>query len=894
MKNPSACILFSFVWLFTVTEQIGRLYAQETTSPYFSEQHYVPRIWDNTKGLPVNTVFKTIIDQTGYLWAATEEGLIRFDGLAFKTFNQENISDIRSPLFYDVILSENGDIWAANIHSLVRIQDNQFTVFDARDQIEGSWINTILETRQGEIWIGTHEGKLLKLTGDHIGPIPQWNVDKPGMIDALLKTPEGILVGTQKGLYRYSEDLNKFSAIPGFEHSKIRALVRHPDGAIWIGTADEGVFRLNNDEITSFDITTGLKSNQVNALFVDHDAKVWVGMDKGGVILIDNNRLVSFRDTQFASNEIRHIHVAGNGTIWLAPMGSGLIQMIPAEVRMMSKADGLCDDTILPIYEDEEGTIWAGTAGAGVSRIDDERVTCITTRDGLADDLILGLGGFDGYTYIGTTKGLNCYNKKKKKVVRTFTVNDGLTDDIIYAIYKDSKGTVWVAGASGGIYQLVDHKNLRPIAVPESYHKAEFINIFEDSKGNIWFGTYATGALKMEQNGRFTAYPVHDHAPSGMVSSFFEDEAGDIWLGTHDALLLLENDSFRIFNRTNGLQFNGAHALIPDDLGYLWMSSNYGLQRVSLKDLLSLKGDSTHTKKIPVRYFDTSDGMANNEANGGIFPAGWKMKNGEIWVPTIEGIAIINPAEVRARTSELKVNIAHIRYGDKEFHDFQNVEIPAGVYNLEIQYGSFDFRKPHTINYHYRLKNLNSEWNLAGNRNTAYFTSLNPGHYIFEVKAEQFGRESEISSIGFTVAPFFHQTYWFRGLLLCALFLSGFFARQFYAKHQLGKEMKLQIQEQTHELKNRNRLLENALSDIAHQNKILKEIAWVQSHRLRGPLSKILGFTAVLKDFDHFTNVKKSKESLLEEIEKAAKEMDLFIRKLNDKIENTDDNNKNS
>lgn len=107
---------------------------------------------------------------------------------------------------------------------------------------------------------------------------------------------------------------------------------------------------------------------------------------------------------------------------------------------------------------------------------------------------------------------------------------------------------------------------------------------------------------------------------------------------------MLKDDQFQLFNRSHGLQFNGIFSMIEDDYGYLWASGNFGIQRMKVDDLLALKNDETGEKSINTRLFDTSDGMANHEANGGVFPAGWQMENGEIWFPTMQGITKINPS----------------------------------------------------------------------------------------------------------------------------------------------------------------------------------------------------------------------------------------------------------
>jgi hypothetical protein len=319
--------------------------------------------------------------------------------------------------------------------------------------------------------------------------------------------------------------------------------------------------------------------------------------------------------------------------------------------------------------------------------------------------------------------------------------------------------------------------------------------------------------------------------------------------------------------------------------GILWASGNFGIQRMRVENLLTVKNDESGTQRISSRLFDTSDGMANHEANGGVFPAGWKMDNGQIWFPTMQGIAQINPEALFESEEGMGVHIESLRYGDNELTETDNIKVPPGVYNLEIHYGSFDFKKPHTINYFFRMDALSDEWQPAGNRNVAYFTSLKPGNHTFEVKAEQFGSESNIASIAFSVEPFFYQTVFFQFLVLFGLFLAGYFVHLFYSKIKLGESLKKLVDHQTNELQVRNRKLETALLDIENQNRVIKEVAWVQSHQFRGPLSRILGLIDVVENYDQFRHIKKDKSELVSEIGKAALELDELIRKLNAEIE---------
>lgn len=877
--NAQKFILSLFLFLFIIADGWKHVHAQ-SISVRLSNQQFVSKKWDNTNGLPVNTVFKVLKDETGFLWAVTEEGLVRFDGKNFRIFNQENVSEILSPMFYDLSEASSGGVWVANANAIVHAYRNQLDVFEAREFVQGSWITSLSEDDQGNVWAGTNDGVLFVLRDGEIRLAPGWRGEDHGSIMTLKRVSDGLLIGTRTGLHIYDFDSGEITEIPDFSGYEIRAVAESSEGFIWAGTRNSGILQQLQDSVVVIDQSKGLANNQVNVLRLTDDGRVWAGLGSGGVQLISSQEIVTLREIEFGYNEVNDIYISDSGNVWLSVTGHGIIQMIPADIRMLREEDGLSNEITLAIYQDQNGVIWTGTAGTGVNRIEDGEITHITPEEGLEHGVILGIYGADDYTYFGTGNGVHRYNPQLNEIDRSFTTEDGLASNVVQAIYQDSRGNVWVTSRSGGIHRLHNHAELERIEVPDQFENAEFISILEDRNGDMWFSTTSTGILKLDQEDNPTGYSIRHGPSSEMVLSLYEDPEGSIWAGTNEGLLVLQEDQFRLFDRSHGLQFNGIFRMIEDDYGYLWASGNFGIQRMRVEDLLAVKHDETGEKRINARLFDTSDGMANHETNGGVFPAGWQMNNGEIWFPTMQGIAIINPSLLAETEGEMDVHISSMRFGDNEFSVGDHVSIPPGVHNLEIHYVSFDYNKPHTINYRYRLRELGSEWQSVEDRNVAYFTSLNPGSYTFEVIAEQFGTESEIASISFDVEPFFYQTRWFTILLLTGLFLAGYFVRLFYAKSQQGEELKKEVDEKTKEIQERNQMLESLLKDLENQNNVLKEVAWVQSHELRGPLSKILGMVDVVKHYESYDSVKKDKDQLLDEIDSEAKNLDKIIRKL--------------
>lgn len=878
------CFPVSLIMVLLLTSIPGSLFSQ-SMNVRLSEKQYVSKKWDNTNGLPVNTIFRLTKDQSGYLWAATEEGLVRFDGVNFKIFNQDNVPGLVSTMFYDLAESTQGGIWAANANTIVHANKKNIRVYDARSEVEGSWINSISEDHSGNVLAGTLDGNLLLLKNGNIQQIPSWKEHESGTIIMFEKISDGVLIGAENGLYKYVSETEPIVEIPEYSGMEVRAALEASNGTLWVGTRTRGLFHQTNEAVIVVDESNGLAHNQVNTLQLTNDGHIWAGFSKGGVQMITKDEIVSLREIEFGYNEVNDIYISDTGTVWITAVGHGIIQMLPADIRMLRAEDGLSNDITLAIYQDREGVIWTGTAGAGVNRISDEEITHITPEDGLQHGVILGIYGADGYIFLGTGNGLHRIDPETNEIDRHFTTEDGLADNIVQSVYQDSGGRIWVTSRSGGIHRLINHRELKRLTLPEQFEDAEFISILEDSHGDMWFSTTSTGILKLDKEDNATGYSVHHGPSSEMVLSLYEDPEGSIWAGTNEGLLVLKGDEFTLFNRSDGLQFNGIFRMIEDDFGYLWASGNFGIQRMRVEDLLALKNDETGEMKLSVRLFDTSDGMANHEANGGIFPAGWKMENGELWFPTMQGIARINPETFTDANTSVNVIIESLIFGDQEFSGADEISVPPGVNNLSINYGSFDFKKPHTINYSFRLSDLNEDWRQAGNRNTAFFTNLNPGNHTFEVKAEQFGVESEIASISFFVEPFFYQTAFFRVLVVLGLFFTGYFVHLYYSKLQMGKKLKKQVDNQTRELIERNEKLKTVMNDIEQQNRVLKEISWVQSHELRGPLSRILGLIDVLKDYERYKSIKKDKAELMYEIYNAALELDVMIRRINSEIE---------
>lgn len=114
--------------------------------------------WQLEAGLPQDQVRSVVQTADGYIWVATHEGLVRFDGMRFVTFNRENTAVIENSLFRVLYEDRQGVLWGGTEGGLIRYEGGRFTNYTTRDGLIGNEVRTIVEDRDGQLWIGTASG----------------------------------------------------------------------------------------------------------------------------------------------------------------------------------------------------------------------------------------------------------------------------------------------------------------------------------------------------------------------------------------------------------------------------------------------------------------------------------------------------------------------------------------------------------------------------------------------------------------------------------------------------------------------------------------------------------------------------------------------------------------
>ena len=330
---------------------------------------------------------------------------------------------------------------------------------------------------------------------------------------------------------------------------------------------------------------------------------------------------------------------------------------------------------------------------------------------------------------------------------------------VVQAILNRHGGAL-LLGTPNGLYQYSETSEGRWMQSPTGTPIGDVRVIIETRNGDIWFGGFS--GLTRIHNGVMTRFTEREGLPSNNVRSLYEDSDGVLWVGTYDGGLGRYFDGrWARYTQKDGLFDNGVFQILEDSNNNFWMSSNRGIYRVSKQQLNDVAA-GRRANVITVSY-GRSDGMLNSECNGGLWPAGAKDKDGKLWFPTQDGVAIVDPELVSINKQPPRVAIESASVDHIPADLGNEIIIKPRQQSLEIQYTALSFSRPEQIVFRYTMDGLDTNWQEVGYRRTAYFSHLPTGRYVFRVMAANSdGTWSEIrSSTPITVLPPFYLTRWF-------------------------------------------------------------------------------------------------------------------------------------
>jgi PAS domain S-box-containing protein len=746
--------------------------------------------WTSDDGLPQNGVSAIAQTPDGYLWFATAEGLARFDGARFTTFfPRRTVSTL--------LVSRDGSLWISVNGGLSRYKDNRMTHYSTQDGLRKSGISSMSEGPDGSIWMATRLG----MNRYHQGKFSTFSVtdgSAKSWIETTCVTRDGALWfgmngGGLKRLYRGT--VTAYATSDGLASDTVLSLHEDRHGALWIGTSD-GLSRMHGGTITGMPMPGG--NRRVYAIEDDRDGNLWIGTDAGGLSRFSNGTFTSFgADHRLSNGSVLSLLEDREGSLWVGTMATGVSQLRPAKFVTVGRSEGLKSEVVWTVRESADGSLLMGT-DLGFSRWKDGAMTELTVRDGLSSSVVRSLmEDRAGGIWLGTNEGLNRYKQGKVTVYRTA---DGLPENQVTVMTEDRQGSIWIGTRGGGLVRYRDgiFKTWR---VADGLPGDVIRSIDEDRDGTLWLGT--NNGLSVMKNGAFTNYTTRDGLSSDSIRSTYHDRQGTHWIGTYGGgLNRIRDGRITPISVNAGLPDEVVFAIVEDRRGYLWMTCNRGIYRVSLRDLNDFADG--RIKRIRSMFFNATDGMKSAECNGGV-PGAWAGSDGRLYFATVKGVAVIDPNHIGFNTWAPKVWTEEVLLDGKSTNvSGKHLVVGPGRHSLEIHYTALSFLSPARVRFRYRLRGFSDAWVEAGNRRTAFYTNLPPGNYTFEVMGSNndgvWSKGGNPLQLQFRAA--FFQTWWFRISCGAGLLLAGLAAFRVRLSLHRESERRLvsRVAEQTAEL----------------------------------------------------------------------------------------------
>ena len=752
-------------------------------------------------GLAHNLVNSLAQTPDGYLWAGSEEGLNRYDGVTFTTFDHRKTAGIPSNTFSTLAVDAHGALWAGTRdHGVVRLSGGEFRSVIWEPGAEDAQVRSLAFDRSGELWVGLHDRGLVRLRdGVLTGSVTSRDGLPSDDVRSILVAPDGSLwLGTFRGLARWSA--GKVSRGPSeLDGVAIDEVIQGAHGDLWCATAN-GLARVRGGAVDWVGADR-LPTLRVRQLLFDRDHNLWIGTGSGVARMTPNGQIDLLARP---AAMVLALFEDSEGDVWIGTEG-GLDRLRDGDAIPIGEPQGATSDPVMTVGEDHTGTMWIG-ADAGLYRVEQGSVTAAR----VAGDHGTMFGMFfdsHGDVWFGARDGsvgrwhdgeFAWLGRRDWERVRAFAETDG---------------TMWL-GTDNGLFRMRNGKIADAEAVMTSVAVSA---VTPDAGGSLWLAT-ESGVMHW-RSGQFLPIPPGGPPSNTSATTIQFDPDGTMWVTTEGAgLWRLRADHWFGFTTKDGLFDDLVWRLLDDGHGNFWMTSNRGISSVPRKQL----EDRAAGLRSSVDYvlYGEGDGMPSRECDGSMDPAGWRAHDGRLWFPTVKGVVVIDPAHLR-RAPPPGALLDTMRVDGQPQRLAATMVLTPGTSRLEIAYTAPALRNPDGLKFRYRLEGFDRDWNDARAQRVAQYTNLGPGDYRFEVQAGRDGAWGRAAALPITLQPLFRQTRKFY-VLAIALIVLAIVAVPLVRIRQLRareRELAERIREAVRELAEREQRLRDTQAQLVEASR---------------------------------------------------------------------------
>jgi ligand-binding sensor domain-containing protein/signal transduction histidine kinase len=756
-------------------------------------------------GLSHNSVYALLQDRQGFLWVGTVDGLNRYDGYEFVTWRHDPLdtSSLSNQVVRALFEDTAGGLWVGTDDGLNRLDrgTGRFTRYVLQGAAAARHVWAVHEDRAGQLWAGSDQG-LFRYDGaaDRFDLHP------------LASPPPGTPGGTDVTCLGEDSRGTLWALTASYEGqgATLHPVVRdgpprrgYPLPAAWGETYlfaldDAGRFWLKDVGPAAIDEAAGQVTpppvgslpRPVFAMVRRPDGTLWIGSEAGlvEVDLSSGRRRVHHvgpPGSGWLDNSVRALASDRSGALWIGTY-AGLQRHDPHAKRFTHwrhdplDARSLASSAVSALRFDAGGALWVGTFGAGLDRFDPATGIAEHFRHrpgdpaSLRDDVVWALlAEPDGRLWVATEAGLCAWEPRRRRfewhdlVIPRDPVRIDRTR--IFAMARDGRGVLWLGGLTG-LYSLDPHtgraaRHLLGEADDQRTHAVTALMTQDD--GTLWAGSGTLGLVLVDVATGLPRRRIPLTLPDGKqlrsegIWSLHRDRGGHLWLGNGAGFSRFDPQAgtFTHFFARDGLPGSVVYGILEDERGRLWLSTNRGLARFD-----------PAAPRAGFRNYDVSDGIGTMEFNRQAALVG---PGGRFFFGGIDGLLAFHPAQIADDPHPPPVVLTAVQSQAREGTVVHN---PHGLEELRLSYAddsvAFEFAalaygNPSRNRYAYRLEGFDRDWVAAGTRRQARYTNLPPGRYTFRLRAANHDGvwNEQGLALPVVIRPPYWQTWWFRVLL---------------------------------------------------------------------------------------------------------------------------------
>ena len=878
------------------------------TAPELDFYHYFTR-----NGLPHNYIYSICQDSKGFLWVGTRNGVGRFDGYKFVTYDPESQNHGTVPAYATRIMEDKEQkLW------ILTPDQSLFYFSPVTDQFhyfKDKYVSVYPDHNEN-VWI---------LTGYHLYRISRelflsrsssFRDPSPGTLKMICREKNDDLwiydAFDESDLQEFPQNALTRYTLPVPDRNNFYVNQLHPDrqGNVWICTFNNGLIRLRPDGTFSFFTVSSpgpsrISSNHIYAVFERSPDELWIGTMNGLCIFDRRNGRVEqiTKDPgdpeSLSDNVITSFYRDASETVWVGTR-FGLNRLLTRKFRHFyheTSGNSLINDNVHAFFETGRHNIWIATS-KGLDLFDKKAGTFrhypidenIPQR--LQASPIAMTGDGKGNLWIGTWRGGLAFFDTKNNRFRTYIHNAGqpgsLLNNNVFAVYRDKKERLWVgtwaeAGDEGGLERYDPEKDLFHHYKYDPGKKTGISGnrvscILEDSRNRLWIGTFnGLNLMKDEEKGIFEHFlytPEDTNSISNnRITVLFEDASGMLWIGTKNGLntMISPETGFQSYTTADGLPSNSIKSIEEDFRGNLWISTNKGIAEI-IRDTVS-------GKILRIKKFDVEDGLQDEEF---LERSSLRCSDGSMLFGGTNGFNLFYPGRIVDNPIPPVCLITGLRIFQKPVTPNEKVlgriiltqpisettEITLNhkhnVFTLEFT--GLHFEYPEKNKYAYMLENFDKTWQYTdASRREATYTNLDGGTYIFKVKAANSDGVWDPHPVQLVIhiIPPFTKTLFFKFLILSLIILTVFlyFEARLWITRRQKKLLQMQVAVRTKEIRRqRDEILqqkeqiEHQAGEIRRMNELLKKHNIKLTEELKGVsearvMQKLLDYNEFRKFF---------------------------------------------